>query len=148
MSRFKLIRRISFLPKLKGFLPYGNKETKGKPVVLLLEELEALRLCDYLKLTKAEACSRMGVSRPTISRIYASGIQKIAKALVESRKLIIQGGKFEFDSDWIYCNHCSSKFRKDEKQKKECPLCGTKDEMGFSISDVIGGTLVSNNKML
>ena len=125
MSRTKIIRRISFLPRLKGFLPFGGKENLLKPIILHLEELEALRLCSYLELMKEEASRQMGVSRPTLSRIYESAVQKMVLALIESRKLIIEGGRFEIRKDWINCPRCYSSFRKSGEDPERCPLCGT-----------------------
>ena len=43
------LRKISKLPVISGFKPYGNIKNGGKTesVFLHLEEYEALRLCDY-----------------------------------------------------------------------------------------------------
>jgi hypothetical protein len=54
----------------------------------------------------------MGVSRPTYIRIYASALQKIAKAFVEGRLIFIEGGKVYFDSDWYRCNTCECLIRR------------------------------------
>jgi predicted DNA-binding protein (UPF0251 family)/DNA-directed RNA polymerase subunit RPC12/RpoP len=129
--RIKVIRKVLSPPKIKGFKPYGSISENINPelVNLLYEEYEALRLSDYDLLNHHQASVLMGVSRPTFTRIYASALQKIAKAFVEGIQISIEGGKVYFDSDWYHCKNCSSNFNYPEKEKplKNCPLCGSKD---------------------
>lgn len=54
-------------------------------VNLVLDELEALRLCDLLGLDQDEAGERMGVSRATVQRLLAAGRSKVADALVHGK---------------------------------------------------------------
>jgi len=128
--RIKVARKVSNVPIIKGFIPYGP-ETPQKDlefVNLLYEEYEALRLSDYDLLNHHQASVMMGVSRPTFTRIYAVALQKIAKAFVEGRQISIEGGKVYFDSDWYHCKKCSCYFNNPEKEKPVncCPLCGSK----------------------
>ena len=62
------LRKISNPPIISGFRPYGNKKNNGKAgtVFLLLEEYEALRLCDYEMLNHHQASVIMNISRPTL----------------------------------------------------------------------------------
>jgi rRNA maturation endonuclease Nob1 len=71
----------------------------------------------------------MNVSRPTLTRIYARARQKIAEAMVKGWRIIIEGGKIYFDSDWFECSSCSCFFNNPDKQQEitGCPLCGSKD---------------------
>jgi len=136
-------RKISALPVLKGFRPYGLESFRsgGEPVFLFLEEYEAIRLCDYDRKDHEGAARLMDVSRPTFTRIYASAREKIAKAFVEARQLVIEGGKVYFDSEWYICNGCHCFFNQPDQslQVSFCPLCGsthteqTKEE-GRSLS--------------
>jgi predicted DNA-binding protein (UPF0251 family) len=64
-------------------------------VILLQEELEALRLADLEGLTQEEAAGRMGVSRSTFQRIVAQARRQVALALAEGHALQIEGGTFE-----------------------------------------------------
>ena len=125
------IRKISNPPIISGFKPYGIKKNNGKTgdVFLLLEEYEALRLCDYEMLNHHQASVIMNISRPTLTRIYARARQKIAQALVQGSQIIIEGGKIYFDSDWFTCKMCGCYFNNPEKQEKikECPLCRSND---------------------
>lgn len=127
--RAKMPRKVTELPKIKGFKPFGeNRRGRNHPEVnLLLEEYEALRLCDYDHHNHEEAASLMGISRPTFTRIYASALEKIARSFVEGRMMIIEGGHVYMDSDWFYCKECKCRFNHPGalQSPTECPLCGS-----------------------
>ena len=53
---------------------------------MYVEEFEAIYLCDHEGKLQAEAAESMGVSRPTLTRIYASARRKIADALVGGKR--------------------------------------------------------------
>jgi len=135
--RIKTLRKVVNLPIIKGFKPYGNELDKlnTELVYLLLEEYEALRLSDYDKCNHHQASVMMCISRPTFTRIYASALQKIAKAFVEGKQIAIEGGKVYFDSEWYQCNKCYCFFNNPEKDIaiKNCPLCGNFEVEGFEI---------------
>lgn len=59
---------------------------------LALDEFEALRLVDAEGLDQEAAAARMGVSRPTVTRILASARSKVARTLVHGQALVIEGG--------------------------------------------------------
>jgi predicted DNA-binding protein (UPF0251 family) len=128
--RSRTPRKVSKLPVIKGFKPYGGIQTEIKPAVsLLLEEYEALRLCDYDHMNHQKAAEMMGVSRPTFTRIYASALEKIAKSFVHGHRIIIEGGHVYFDSKWCLCRVCECKFSNPSKKEENnsCPLCGSPD---------------------
>ncbi len=58
-------------------------------VVLHLDELEALALCDRDGLTQEEAGIKMGVSRGTVQRILASARGKVADALAGCKAIVM-----------------------------------------------------------
>lgn len=126
--RNKRLRKVINPPRIKGYKPYGPEIGQGsyEPVVLLIEEYEALRLCDYEMKNHHQASMEMGVSRPTFTRIYAQMRQKISKAFVEARPIAIEGGKVYFDSEWYQCHSCNCFFNHPQKEIKprQCPLCG------------------------
>ena len=72
------------------FKPAGIPLSDLAPVVLELDELEALRLCDAEDLTQEEAGRRMGVSRGTVQRLLATARKKTALALSEGRALVVR----------------------------------------------------------
>lgn len=127
--RLKVIRRVSNPPVIKGFKPYGleSEAQQLEPVNLFYEEYEAIRLSDYKRLNHHQAAVMMGISRPTFTRIYASALQKIAKAFVQGRQISIEGGKVYFDNNWYHCKKCNCYFNNPEKEKTlyNCPLCGS-----------------------
>ena len=135
--RKKILRKILNPPIIKGFKPYGIGTERKNPgqVNLLYEEYEALRLSDYDGLKHHQASVIMGVSRPTFTRIYASALQKVAKAFVEGKQITIEGGKIYFDSDWFHCKNCTCYFNNPAKETKieVCPLCGSTEIENYDI---------------
>ena len=72
----------------RAFKPTGTPLTELQKLELYLDELEALRLCDYEGLTQEEAGVRMGVSRGTVQRIITSARKKTTQALTEGQALV------------------------------------------------------------
>lgn len=134
--RPKRYRKIREAPKISGMKPYGHKVEEKENIFLHLEEYEALRLCDYDNYNHHQASVLMNVSRPTLTRIYASALKKIATALVEGKQIIIEGGKIYFDSNWFNCSDCHCFFNNPEKEIEitKCPLCGS-NYFGVFTSD-------------
>lgn len=134
--RTRRIRKLLNPPAIKGFKPYGHmgKTESEDLVIMLYEEYESLKLCDYDMMNHHSASELMGVSRPTFTRIYSSARQKIALALAEGRQLRIEGGKVCFDSDWFVCIDCGSHFNNPNKEIRAsaCALCGSEN-----ISEVV-----------
>lgn len=87
MSRQKKPRKIQGPPTVTGFKPIGEKADPKDEVRLLMEEYEAIRLCDYEDLFQEEAAEKMGVSRPTLTRIYDRARKKVAKAFSEGKSI-------------------------------------------------------------
>lgn len=145
--RNKVLRKVLNVPVIKGFKPYGPEIgiLPTEPVNLLYEEYEAIRLSDYDHLNHQQASEMMGVSRPTFTRIYASALQNVAKALVEGRPLSIEGGKVYFDSDWYECDQCRSNFNNPEKEitMKRCPLCGSDKIKRFEVDNALNYVMTS-----
>jgi len=72
----------------RAFKPTGSPLAELQQLELQLDELEALRLCDFEGLTQEEAGIRMGVSRGTVQRIITSARKKTAQALTEGQALV------------------------------------------------------------
>lgn len=96
MSRPKNCRRVSSRPIISGFKPFGIPFSEIEEILLQYDEYEAIKLLDYEGLLQEEAAERMNVSRPTLTRIYTKARQKVAKAFVEGKALLIEGGNVEF----------------------------------------------------
>ncbi len=67
-------------------------------MILKVEELESIRLKDYLQLRQEEAAKRMDVSQPTFHRIVSEAHRKIAEAFVEGKAIRIEGGNYVISS--------------------------------------------------
>jgi predicted DNA-binding protein (UPF0251 family) len=70
--------------------PWGREE-----VILPIEGLEAIRLCDFQGLDQETGARMMNVSRQTFGRILAEARAIVADALVVGKVLRIEGGHFE-----------------------------------------------------
>ena len=80
------IVKIHDIPKFEVF---GPENAKGE-IELTYSEYEAIRLVDYLGFGCGEAAKMMHVSKPTFWRILDSARSKLAKALVECKKIRIE----------------------------------------------------------
>ncbi len=108
MARQKICRKICFLPNNRVFSPsHGGADS----VILLLDEFEALRLCDLEHMDQDSASKNMNVSRGTYQRILYSAREKIADAIVNGKNIKIGGGNCEVFSEHCLCS----------KSCKTCP---------------------------
>ena len=107
MPRNPKCRRVCAEPQNRLFLP---KNRPLAPVVVIrVEELEAMRLCDLEGMDQDAAANCMEVSRATFGRILALARQKIAKALVEGKGIDIHGGHYTVGQSCPCqkaCRHC------------------------------------------
>jgi uncharacterized protein len=125
MARPKNLRRIDSPPHFRGYTPVGLDNESGS-VIINLEEYESLRLCDFELLSQEEAAVKMGVSRPTFTRVYSEARKKVAGAFVTGKGIIFEGGKIFFDSDWYKCINCGSFFNNYKHLKNlQCTLCNS-----------------------
>lgn len=92
MPRSKKTRLIEGSPPVSVFKPAGVPARSLGRVTLRLDEYEALRLADYEGLKQEEVAERLGVSRPTVSRILVTARRTIVAAFVEGKALFIEGG--------------------------------------------------------
>lgn len=83
-------RLIRFRPDVVYFKPQGIPLRALEEIDLGIDELEAIRLCDYEELEQKEAAERMKVSQSTLQRILTSGRNKIAEALIRGKAIKIQ----------------------------------------------------------
>lgn len=114
MPRGSKCRRVCAIPENRGFTPRTPCRDR---VVLTVEELEAVRLCDLENLEQDDAAGSMGVSRGTFQRILYRARKKIAEALCAGKAIEIGGGHYELAQQPCGCRKkCSGcKFRKTEE---------------------------------
>ncbi len=121
--RNKRIRRVGSPPVFRGFEPIGLPVKENKVISILFEEYEAFRLIDYSELSQEAASKIMNVSRPTFTRIYNSGLKKIALAFAEGLTMHIEGGNVVFDKEWYKCHDCITVFHHEDDENQECISC-------------------------
>jgi predicted DNA-binding protein (UPF0251 family) len=110
---------------MEGFKPFGIPIRDLEPEILLYEEYEAFRLCDYEGMTQEQASACMKVSRPTLTRIYEKARRSIARAFVEGKAIFIEGGDFRSEFYWYKCNDCL-KVNISKVRRQTCNYCHSK----------------------
>jgi uncharacterized protein len=94
MPRPRMDRRIGHQPPVRFYKPQGIPLGQLRGVTLTLDGLEAIRLADAEGLDHEEAAARMGISRPTFSRLVAEARAVVARALVNGWAIRIDGGNY------------------------------------------------------
>ena len=122
MPNRRRFRRIGMLPPMEGYKPFGIPMRELESVTLLYEEFEAIRLADYENLTQEEAADKMNISRPTFTRLYDKARKCIAKAFIEGKAIIIQGGTYVTKDYWYKCGDCYETMNT-LKPIKQCRNC-------------------------
>jgi uncharacterized protein len=119
------LRRLIIPHKEIIFTPEGNFTSGKEKVTLLSEEYEVIKLVDYEKMHHLQASKIMGISRPTLTRIYEKARNKIAECLVELKELRVEGGNSILGDNWFKCKECDTIFNipADNKFDNKCPVC-------------------------
>ena len=126
MPRRRRFRWVSHLPPFNEFGPPNSSQPT---VNLTLEELEALRLSDYLQLDQIECAERMGISQPTFHRILSSAHYKVADALSNGKRIVISSGHAQVNQGSLShykCPKCGYEWDYPQSlgKPKKCPQCG------------------------
>ncbi len=112
MPRIAKCRKVCAEFQHKVFTPQDSKQGY---VILSVDELEALRLCDFENLEQEAAAQKMGVSRGTFQRILYSGRHKSVEALCEGKGILIQGGNYEITEKDCTCTFKCKRCKKATK---------------------------------
>jgi hypothetical protein len=87
---------------------------------MTLDEFEAIRLADLEGLYQEQAAGRMGVSRPTFSRIIDAAHRKVAEVLTHGKRLRIEAGPVVLERQGMsWCPRCDKEWDGTSK----CPCC-------------------------
>lgn len=112
MPRPRKWRRVCCLPRNTGWTPLCE-QSNSETVVMTIDEFETIRLMDLENLTQEVCAERMNVARTTVQLIYHTARAKLADALVNARKLKIEGGDYEVCPERLdgcggcqYCHCC------------------------------------------
>jgi predicted DNA-binding protein (UPF0251 family) len=87
MPRSKIQRRVSFNPGVTYFKPQGIPLRFLEEIVLMPDEVEALKLYEVDGLEQTKAAEKMKVSQPTFARILGGANKKIAEALIGGKSI-------------------------------------------------------------
>lgn len=107
-------RTVCHIPEHLVYGPKGTKANSLDRLNLMLDELETLRLIDYLGYTQEEAADQMKVARTTVQRIYNDARKKIATSLIEGKIIVIEGGEVSLCED--DCEKCLEPLRLRRRQ--------------------------------
>jgi uncharacterized protein len=119
MPRPEKKRRISVNPLVYYFKPSGISLNNLEEVSLSWDELEAVRLADFLGLYQDEAALRMKISRPTFGRILKNGRNKIADSLINGKAISLpETIPDNITGNFKKCKNCGCR-----RKKPECPRC-------------------------
>ena len=89
MARPKKNRIVNCNPGAYYFKPRGIPLRDLESILLEKDELEAMRLADYLSLSHENAAQKMNISRATFGRIIKLARNKIAKSILEGKAIEI-----------------------------------------------------------
>jgi predicted DNA-binding protein (UPF0251 family) len=130
MVRPQKSRLVKIDPKISYFKPRGVPMLDLEQVQLTVDELEALRLADFLAMSHEEAGKQMGVSRATFGRIVERARKIVADALIHGKAINVEGGNYrrvDLTAGRLFlCHDC--RYRWEEPlgtgRPKKCPSCG------------------------
>jgi uncharacterized protein len=89
MPRPKCPRRVANGGEIRGLKPLGIPLRALERLSMGSDEIEALRLSDVEGLYQEEAAERMGISRPTFSRLVSEARRKLATALIQQKAILV-----------------------------------------------------------
>ena len=90
MPKHKIPRCVRFNPGVTYFKPRGIPLRLLEEVVLLPDEVEAMKLYEVDGLDQTKAAKKMKVSQPTFARILASANKKVSEALIKGKAIRIE----------------------------------------------------------
>jgi uncharacterized protein len=123
-------RRVSCFPKATFFKPREIPLCCLEIIILSIEELEAIRLCDLLQVEQDEAADSMGVSRKTFWKDLQKAREKVADALVNGKAIEISGGEYVNSGECkveFLCKECDHvwELKGNQCRPASCPNCGS-----------------------
>jgi len=89
MPKHKIPRCVCFNPGVTYFKPQGIPLRLLEEVILMPDEVEALKLYEVDGLEQTEAAEKMEISQPTFARILASANKKVSEAIIKGKAIRI-----------------------------------------------------------
>jgi len=93
--RPRKLKLVGFQPDITYFKPQGVPIKQLKQIILNVEELEALRLCDLKGFNQTQAAENMQIHQSTLQRTLTRARMKITDALVNGLSIKIEGGNYK-----------------------------------------------------
>ena len=118
MGRPKKCRWVETEPGVTFFKPRGIPLRALEQTTITVDELEAMRLADYLELTQEEVAQKMQVSRPTVTRMLARAHRAVAEALAHGKAICIEGGDYRLGHQCSSCGQWAA-----VQEGEPCPEC-------------------------
>lgn len=87
MPRCKKQRCCRLLENERIFKPTGIPLSEMEIIDIEVDEIEAIRLCDYEDKSQIETAEIMGISRGTVQRLLNSGRKKILDGLLHLKAI-------------------------------------------------------------
>jgi len=81
---------MRFKPDVLYFKPRGIPLRELEEVVLLPDELEALKLYEVDGMEQIKAAEKMNISQPTFARLLGSANKKVADAIIKGKAIRIE----------------------------------------------------------
>ncbi|NPV27887.1 MAG: DUF134 domain-containing protein [Firmicutes bacterium] len=127
MPRPTKARKVGFVPTVTYFKPVGIELTGLDEVQLGIDELEALRLKDFLGMEQQECAEQMNLAQSSFQRILALARSKVAYALVEGLPIRIEGGNYQVFVPWVCraCGHEWEALLPETELSQRCPSCAS-----------------------
>lgn len=126
MTPYSLDEQINKPPAIDGFKPFGVPTEELEPEILMYEEYESIRLCDYENMSLKDAAKKMTIPETTFKLIYEQAHSTIAKAMVEAKAILVEGGDYHSEVYWYSCNRCK-KLTTTKYQTNYCLKCHSND---------------------
>lgn len=95
MGRPSRCRRVCGEPIYQHFGPCQEPEPQEEPILLTVDEYEAIRLTDYEKKSHEQCAEQMQISRTTATEICSRAHFKIADSIIHGKPLMIAGGHYQ-----------------------------------------------------
>jgi uncharacterized protein len=145
VPRPRIPRRILLPPRYLTFKPMGVPRRLLRQVILTVDEFEAIRLADHEGMDHLAAAARMGISRPTFSRLIEAAHAKVAVCIIDGRELRIEGGDVDFEHSLQRCSDCGDEVvqpvedvEETEGREDPCRVCGSDRVEDLSLTVLRG----------
>lgn len=133
-------RLVQGPPRINQFKPSGVPAKSLQAITLSIDEYEGIRLADFQGLDHNQAAEKMGISRPTFSRLIEKARNKVAQALINGWMLTIEGGNFDLTHNLYQCEDCGDTISHPiENELAACPDCGSTNFRHFNGRHGHGG---------